>query len=272
MKSHFSRILLLRCFALCGAMVAASLLSGCVTGYDAVDKVELFPRLPVNVFCKEGKHQLPKFRKEQVLVVYPKLAKNVGSDESKDTLLAFPDGSTTSNMEGTYKKLGNLWKSGRYKLLVYDCSSERLKVPLNDFPWTRFLRAYALKRGIPMVILYGTDGNSPLLEGIAPGKCQYWQCPQCARSYDAMHQTVYTADWDVRNLLLFPLNIVPNAVIGSCLFTWGCIKGVFTTDEYAQLVWMALPLAPVAGIVYGTMEAWEGTPFWRLEIVSGVFK
>jgi len=249
------------------------LINGCVSEYSRIEKAVLSSNITPNVYCEAGIHEMPAFVAEQVLVVRPlQVVKEIGGGkytfEMPETELVFPDGVTTRHIEGTCTKLRRLWKKGEYRIIVFDRSGESLDNPLKDYPWTRTLRAYAMTNSIPISILHGTDTDAPVLPGIPIGLRQYWQCPECARLYSELNQKTSTIEWNTANMLLFPLNVLPDMLVGVCYYTGAFVYSIFTSDEFGWFV-IGLPIAPFWGAIDGGINAWNGRPFWNMELMDG---
>ena len=142
------------------------------------------PCFTPNVYCEGGLHQMPPFNAQQVLLLHPTIkVKNVGTDFSyEEKELTFPNGKIAEHIAGMKRELDRLWKTGQYRILVYDRRAEKnLKDPERDNPWAPELRKYAADKGIPLVVLYGEDTDAPEHPGLPNGVRQFWQCPQCVR-------------------------------------------------------------------------------------------
>ena len=246
-------------------VLACLSLTGCVSKGYRLDEAVLWPSLPSDMYCEEG-HGIPDFTEEQVLLVHPLYsAKKKGASN----VLVFPDGERTTHVDATCQKLNQLWESGEYRIIVYDRSEERLANPLKDYPWTRTLRTYAIQNGIPMAILYGADDSAPILAGIPQGLRQYWQCPDCAKKYSEQKKKEEKAEWEATkqktvNMLLFPLNLVPDMLAGICCHAGECFHAIYTQKELGWFVF-ALPFTPFLGIADGAVNAWNGRPFWNMQ-------
>ncbi len=247
-------------------VLACLSLTGCASKGYHLDDAVLWPTLPHNVYCEEG-HETPDFTEEQVLLVRP-----LRSTKKKITskVLVFPDGARTTHTDDTCLKLNQLLESGEYRIIVYDRSEEKLKNPLKDHPWTRTLRTYAIQNGIPLAILYGTDDSAAILPGIPQGIRQYWQCPDCAKKYSKQQKEAAKAEWEATkqktaNLLLFPLNLVPDMLAGIFSHAGECFHAIYTQEELGWFVF-ALPFTPFLGIADGAVNAWNGRPCWNMDL------
>ena len=249
------------------------LLTGCVSEYARIDSAILQPTLAPNVYCEAGIHEMPTFTAKQVLLVRPlHVVKKVGSEENApeytDTDLLFPDGKRTKCIDDSLRKLKQLWKSGCFRIIVYDEGKEELYNPFKYKSYAWYLRAYALRHGIPLAILYGTDSNASILPGIPQGERQYWQCPECAKMYSEQQQEALKIKWNTTNMLLFPLNVLPDMLVGVCYYTGAFVYSIFTSDEFGWFV-IGLPFAPFWGAFDGVGNALEGRPFWNMELMGG---
>ena len=236
------------------------LLSGCVSS----TRVVLPPRQASNLFCESGRHRLPDFTAEQVLLVRAKgVRQTEGSAEATLNTpdLAFEEG--TADIEAFSRELERLWKSGRYRVIVYDRSEETLDKPLLDNAPARALREFALVNGIPLVILYGADIKVPDYPGIPQGWRQYWQCPKCAQAYWKRRRPPTLKELAV-NLLMFPLNVVPYMVEGVCIYTFGLVFCAYDLEWFV----IRLPFVHLWGGVVGIMNAFSGTPFWKTDVLN----
>ena len=251
-------------------VVCSLLFSGCISEGGRIDNAILSPTLVPNVYCEAGIHTMPTFTAEQVLLVRPlHIVKKAGSEENApeytDTDLLFPDGKWTEYVDDSIRKLKQLWKSGCYQIIVYDEGREGLDDPFMYKSYACYLRAYAMLHEIPMAILHGTDSDAPVLPGIPQGVRQYWQCPECAKMYSELHQEDLKIQWNTTNLLLFPLNVLPDMLVGACYYTGAFVYSIFTSDEFGWYV-IGLPFAPFWGAAEGVDNALEGRPFWNMEL------
>ena len=236
------------------------LLGGCVSSGSVV----LPPRQAWNVFCMTGRHRLPDFTADQVLLVRAKGERQI--EGSTEVALNTPDlefEEGAFDVDACSRELKRLWKSGRYRVIVYDRSEETLDKPLQDNPQTRALREFALVYGIPLVILCGADIKAPDYPGIPQGWRQYWQCPKCAQEY-WKHRRPPTMKELAVNLLMFPLNVVPYMVGGVCFYTFGLVFCAYDLEWFV----IRLPFVPLWGGVVGFMNAFSGTPFWEMDILN----
>ena len=254
-------------------IVSSLLLSGCVSESARLGEAILAPNLAPNVYCAAGLHEIPAFMAEQVLLVRPlHVVKKTGSGETAteytETDLLFPDGEKTVCLDDDISKLKQLWKSGDFRIIVYDEGSEESCNPFMCKSNAYYLRAYAMRHGIPMAILYGPDSDAPILPGIPQGERQYWQCPECAQLYSDQQKEALKTKWNTTNMLLFPLNVVPDMLVGVCYYTGAFVYSIFTSDEFGWYV-IGLPIAPFWGTIDGIDNALEGKPFWNMELMDG---
>ena len=156
-------------------------------------------------------------------------------------------------------------RTGRYRIIVHDRRTELPDSPVRSHPWGDCLRRYAMLNGIPLLILHGEDSDAPLLPGVPRNVRQYWQCPECAKLYYEEHRANAEKQSRVLNVLLFPINVVPDMVAGMCIFTGAAIYAIFTSDEFGWFA-VALPSMPFAGAIFGIGCAWYGLPFWNVRL------
>ena len=223
------------------------------------------PCFTPNVFCEAGLHKLPPFTSEQVLALTTKLDvyTGMGGFEYKDLNLLFPDGHTEEHLMGMEQALGRLCRTGKYRVISFDRrNEEKLNDPERNHPWAPDLRNYARRKGIPLVILYGDDANAPAYQGLPAGVRQYWQCPECARQYNKL-SAKSGVELHTRNLLLFPINLVPDMLVGIISMPCAYFMGMCTSDEPGWFM-VGLPFSPLAGAIFGLNEAWNGRPFWNM--------
>lgn len=254
-------------------IVCSLLFSGCISEVGRIDNAILSPNLSANVYCEAGIHTMPTFTAEQVLLVRPlHIVKKAGSEENApeytDTDLLFPDGKRTEYVDASIRKLKQLWKNGCYQIIVYDEGRGGLDDPFKYKSYAYYLRAYAMLHGIPIAILCGTDTEAPVLPGIPQGIRQHWQCPECAKKYSEQQQETLKIHWNTTNMLLFPLNVLPDMLVGICYYTGAFIYSIFTSDEFGWYV-IGLPFAPFWGAIDGIDNALEGKPFWNMELMDG---
>jgi hypothetical protein len=260
-------------FGLTLLMLCILLLTGCVSEYAHIESAILKPTLVPNIYCEAGKHEMPRFTAEQVLLVSPlHIVKKVDSGENAieyvETDLLFPDGERTVYINDHLRKLKQLWKSGCFQIIVYDGGSEEQYDPFLYESNAYYLRAYAMEHGIPIAILYGTDSDASVLPGIPQGIRQYWQCPTCAKLYSEQQKEALKFKWNTANMLLFPLNVVPDMLVGICYYTGAFVYSIFTSDEFGWYV-IGLPIAAYWGAFDGMTNALEGRPFWNMKLMDG---
>ena len=124
-----------------------------------------------------------------------------------------------------------------------------------------------MEHGIPIAILYGTDPDASVLPGIPQGLRQYWQCPECAKLYSEQQKEALKIKWNTASVLLFPLNVVPDMLVGICYYTGAFVYSIFTSDEFGWYV-IGLPFAPFWGAFDGMTNALEGRPFWNMKLMD----
>ena len=254
------------------AIFIAIILQGCIAESARLGSASLSPNLAPNVYCEAGIHKIPSFTAEQVLLVRPlRTVKKVSSEENApeytDTDLLFPDGKRTEYVDASIRKLRQLWKNGCYQINVYDEGMEGLDDPFKYESYAYYLRAYAMRHGIPIAILCGTDNEAPVLPGIPQGIRQYWQCPECAKKYSEEQMEALKIHWNTTNMLLFPLNVLPDMLVGACYYTGAFVYSIFTSDEFGWYV-IGLPFAPFWGAFDGVGNALEGRPFWNMNLMD----
>ena len=259
-------------FGLTLLLLCLLLLTGCVSESARIDSAILQPTLAPNVYCEAGRHEMPQFTAEQVLLVRPlHIVKKIDSGEDAieyvDTDLLFPDGERTVYITDHIRKLKQLWKSGDFRIIVYDGGSKERYNPFLDKSNANYLRAYAMEHGIPIAILYGTDPDASVLPGIPQGLRQYWQCPECAKLYSEQQKEALKIKWNTASVLLFPLNVVPDMLVGICYYTGAFVYSIFTSDEFGWYV-IGLPFAPFWGAFDGMTNALEGRPFWNMKLMD----
>ena len=260
-------------FGLTPFLLCILLLTGCVSEYARINSAILQPTLAPNVYCDAGKHEMPQFTAEQVLLVRPlHIVKKAGSGKNAieyvDTDLLFPDGERALYVDDYICKLKKLWKRGDFRIIVYDGGLEGRYNPFLGKADAYYLRAYAMEHGIPIAILYGADSKASILPGIPQGLRQYWQCPECAKLYSEQQKETLKINWNTTSVLLFPLNVVPDMLVGICFYTGAFVYSIFTSDEFGWFV-IGLPYAPFWGAIDGMINALEGRPFWNMKFMDG---
>ncbi len=254
-------------------MVCCLSLTGCVSEFARLDSAILAPKLVPDVYCEAGRHGRPQFTAGQVLLVRPlHIVKKVDTGENAieytETDLLFPDGEKTVYLDDDIRKLKQLWESGDFRIIVYEEGVEEGYNPFMYKSNAYYLRAYAMEHGIPMAILYGSEPNAQVLPGIPQGFRQYWQCPECAKLYSEQQKEALKTKWNTTNMLLFPLNVVPDMLVGVCYYTGAIVYSIFTSDEVGWYV-IALPFAPFWGAMDGIDNALKGNPFWNMKLMDG---
>lgn len=254
-------------------MLYILMLTGCISEYERIDSAILKPTLAPNVYCDAGKHEMPQFTAEQVLLVRPlHIVKIAGTGENAieyaDTDLLFPDGKRKFMLTTIIFKLKQLWESGDFRIIVYDEGPEEKSNPFLCKSNAYYLRAYAMEHGIPFAILYGRDSEASILPGIPQNLRQFWQCPECAKRYSEQQKEASQIKWNTANVLLFPLNVVPDMLVGICYYTGAFVYSIFTSDEFGWYV-LGLPFAPLWGAFDGITNALEGKPFWNMKLMDG---
>lgn len=140
------------------------------------------PQSTPNLYCAQGKHEMPRFSAKQVLMLRP-IVQDVyvgaGFTEKMKHVL-FPNGTVATHITGLWQEIDKFWQTGKYKILAYDMSSEKDVADPERHDWAISLRTHAADKGIPLVILYGDDPDAPQYDGLPKGIGQYWQCPQCS--------------------------------------------------------------------------------------------
>ena len=260
-------------FGLTLLLLCILFLTGCVSEFAHIDSAILKPTLVPNMYCDAGRHEMPQFTAEQVLLVRPlHIVKKAGSAETTiefvDTDILFPDGERTVYINDHIRKLKQLWKNGDFQIIVYDGGVEERFDPFLYKSNAYYLRAYAMLHGIPIAILYGTDSEAPVLPGIPQDIRQYWQCPECAKKYSEQQQEALKIQWNATNMLFFPLNVVPDMLVGIGYYTGAFVYSIFTSDEFGWYV-IGLPFAPFWGAIDGVANALEGRPFWNMDLMNG---
>ncbi len=256
-----------------GVTLCILLFTGCVSEYGRIESAILKPTLEPNVYCEAGRHNMPQFTAEQVLLVRPlNIVKKAGSGENatehEDTDILFPDGERTVSVSDHIRKLNQLWESGVFRIIAYEGGSKEHYDAFLYKSDAYFLRAYAMEHGIPIAILCGTDSEASVLPGITQGLRQYWQCPICAKLYSEQQKEALKSKWNTTNILLFSLNVVPDMLVGVCYYTGAFVYSIFTSDEFGWFV-IGLPMAPFWGAIDGITNALEGRPFWNMKLMDG---
>ena len=228
------------------------------------------PCFTPNVFCETKLHKLPPFTSEQVLALTTKrIVKKVGADfEYEDSELLFPDGYSVGDLDGIERHLDKLLGTGKYSIISFDRRNEKnIRDPERNPPKAPFLREYAKGKGIPIVILYGDDENAPAYPGLPKGIKQYWQCPECARQLFHKHSSNPGVEYHFhsKNILLFPINLVPNVLTCIIAVPCICVTGIVKSSEPGWYM-IGLPTSPLEGVIVGIVEAWNGRPFWNMDV------
>ena len=266
---------------LCLSAVVVLLLVGCAT-VPQTDSASKFQPLSPGVFCPAGLHHLPDFTAEEVLALrlVTEIRQIPSADRQAiylqpDIALKFPEGDSQPNRFPS-DELKRRWATSNYKVIVIDATSENSLFKPSDLPLlekTSLLfdvRRSTMELNAPLVILCGPDANVSPLPGIPPGLNQFWQCPECALQY---WKKALNKEWKPTYLLTFPLNLVPNMVVGcvgGTALSLGCLFYALpyysVTDPAAFVLSLpALIWFPLKGCYFGFKNAWYGMPFWRME-------
>ena len=231
------------------------------------------PCFTPNVFCEAGIHKFPSFTSEQVLALTTKLNVYIGMGgfEYKDLNMLFPDGHTATDVMEMEQSIDRLWLTGKYRVISFDRrNEEKLDDPERNHPWAPGLRNYAMRKGMPLVILYGDDANAPVHPGLPAGVKQYWQCPECAKHYNELSAKSGVL-LHKKNILLFPINLVPDVLTGIIAVPCICLTGIIKSSEPGWFM-IGLPTSPIEGILIGIVEACNGRPFWDMDVFDFIIE
>lgn len=268
--------------------LAMSLLVGCVSmsqGDSPPEPPFEFQPLSHGIFCPAGLHHLPDFTAEEVLAL--RLVTEIRKIPSADgqslelqpaIALQFPRGDSQPS-KFSFEELNRRWATSNYKVIVIDATAENSLVKPSDLPLLEktstlsAVRFDAMYFNAPLVILCGVDADAPALPGIPPGLRQFWQCPKCAEQQWRHHREAREPKWKPIYLLTFPLNLVPNMVVGcvggtalSLGYLFYALPYYSVTDPAAFVLSLpALIWFPLKGCYFGFKNAWYGMPFWRME-------
>ena len=260
--------------------LAMSLLVGCVSMSqgDSPPPEPPFEFQPLShgIFCPAGLHHLPDFTAEEVLALrlVTEIRKIPSADGQSMELqpaiaLQFPRGDSQPS-KFSFEELNRRWATSNYKVIVIDATAENSLVKPSDLPLLEktstlsAVRFDAMYFKAPLVILCGVDADAPALPGIPPGLRQFWQCPKCAEQQWRHHREAREPKWKPIYLLTFPLNLVPDMVVGCVGWTAFGFAAAFGLAPDSLEVLPTLLYMPVAGSAIGTMNAWYGIPFWRM--------
>ena len=258
---------------------AMSLLVGCVSvsqGDSPPAPPFEFQPLSPGVFCPAGLHHLPDFTAEEVLAL--RLVTEIRQIPSADgqslelqpaISLKFP-GDADQPSRFPSEELSRRWATSNYKVIVIDATAENSLVKPSDLSLLEktstlsAVRFAAMDCKAPLVILCGVDANAPALPGIPPGLRQFWQCPECAKQQWEHHREARGPKWKPIYLLTFPLNLVPDMVVGCVAWTaFGFGAAIGLAPDSLEVL-PALLYMPVGGSAIGAINAWYGNPFWRM--------